>query len=768
MAENGIKTTFLNPVSTIDSVIGNRDGSTVRVPLVDFARQISGQAPEGTDEWLLAQKWAENPEGVPVLPDQFSALHHAKKSAAAEIVASTKAVLSTDQATISLTAANQSAVSMDQAQVAALAAGAPLVTTLTDPVPANGTVEILQTSAGAQVWHVSAGAWALVGWLFTPMFPSLAALQDAAGLIDGQMVEVEKAFNGGREYFTYNATSTLIADGAIIVTATGMGVGRLISTRAVYVDWAEFNADVRAMETGVSIKVRGAGGFTIVASGEHFTTSGGLKVTIADTLPTPQHYGTIDASGDAAAFTALFANHDIVRIPWRATPYTDVAVAIRSGQTILSEGATLKTTSTTAKILDATGKSGWSITGALFLIGTLVSAPTASLFTDPGAATAHTSLPIATGAGLYVEGCSNYAAENVIASNFAGHGIYTGGATLLGSDRGNKGKFSNCAAHDCAIGIRTDAGSGGEYCNWATCGTTGNWIGWRMTAGNHTVGSSSIVDNTVNIYMTAGVNHLHGIFSACNINHATLYNLHAKDVTLGHRFADCNWYGNGTSNGAIFLDNCTDIVLDGGNLDCWVYNKSGIASGYNYIRNMFCPGDYGDVYLLDAVSDYPSELIVTNCVGPGSYRAGVSISDPATTYVHAKREGASMQALSGATDLIFNTVDANGDRRAAYNNATGVFTVPAGQAGQYRINAVLYFSGTSLDGSASSIKLLVNGTATNLWIPATFGTTRLTASITIDRYLNAADLVKIQATLAGTANFGGASWESSLSIERIA
>ena len=60
MAENGVKTTNLDPASTIDSVIGNKDGTTKRVSLADFARQVSGLGIEGTDEWLLAQKWAES------------------------------------------------------------------------------------------------------------------------------------------------------------------------------------------------------------------------------------------------------------------------------------------------------------------------------------------------------------------------------------------------------------------------------------------------------------------------------------------------------------------------------------------------------------------------------------------------------------------------------------------------------------------------------------------------------------------------------------
>ena len=217
---------------------------------------------------------------MPVLPDQFSALHHAKKSAAAEIVASAKAELSTDQATISLAAASQSAVSKDQAQVAALAAGAPLVTTLTDPVPTNGTVEILQTGAGGQVWQVVTGAWSIVGWITMPTFANVAGMALATGLLDGQNITVTGGENTEREYFTYDATSTAPVDGALVVTATGMGAGRLISTRTVYASWGEMNTDVRTPPAGTALTVRGVGGFTAATSGQDLTLSGGLKVTV--------------------------------------------------------------------------------------------------------------------------------------------------------------------------------------------------------------------------------------------------------------------------------------------------------------------------------------------------------------------------------------------------------------------------------------------------------------------------------------------------------
>ena len=87
MAENGIKTTNLAALSRFDSLVGNSDGSTVLIPFADVARQMAGLGIDGLDEWLLAQKWAENAEDDPVVPGQFSALHHAAKAADSALAA---------------------------------------------------------------------------------------------------------------------------------------------------------------------------------------------------------------------------------------------------------------------------------------------------------------------------------------------------------------------------------------------------------------------------------------------------------------------------------------------------------------------------------------------------------------------------------------------------------------------------------------------------------------------------------------------------------
>lgn len=93
----GVKTTDLTIEPTLDSVVGNRNGTPVKVPMVDFARQLFGLGVLGADEWLTARAWAVNPEDEFVVLGSFYALHYSLKALAASsfAVASKDIVLAT-------------------------------------------------------------------------------------------------------------------------------------------------------------------------------------------------------------------------------------------------------------------------------------------------------------------------------------------------------------------------------------------------------------------------------------------------------------------------------------------------------------------------------------------------------------------------------------------------------------------------------------------------------------------------------------------------
>ncbi len=88
-------------------------------------------------------------------------------------------------------------------------------------------------------------------------FDTIAHMAASDGFLDGQHAAVWGGFNGEPETFRYDASSPLTADGALVVNATGMGAGRLVSTRTVYADFDEFIGDVRTFDAGVVATIYG-------------------------------------------------------------------------------------------------------------------------------------------------------------------------------------------------------------------------------------------------------------------------------------------------------------------------------------------------------------------------------------------------------------------------------------------------------------------------------------------------------------------------------
>ncbi|WPZ24857.1 hypothetical protein UM399_11855 [Sulfitobacter pontiacus] len=128
-------------------------------------------------------------------------------------------------AAVTLANSALSATYRDQAKVAAVAAGAPVVTVLSDPTPANGTIEILQTVVETQVWKVVSGIWDFVGWLNRPQFATAAQFDAFSGTI-ASGVEV----SSGRLRWK------IVSSGEDFTTTGGNKV-QIIPNNADEIDW---------------------------------------------------------------------------------------------------------------------------------------------------------------------------------------------------------------------------------------------------------------------------------------------------------------------------------------------------------------------------------------------------------------------------------------------------------------------------------------------------------------------------------------------------
>jgi len=481
-------------------------------------------------------------------------------------------------------------------------------------------------------------------------------------------------------------------------------------------------------------------------------TTADLDASLASFTKHITQYGTIVGNGtanDAATWQAAAASSARVIDARGLNCRLDSVVNIPAGQTWLLQGTTIVLASSTQTVLAATNVDGWALIGPFKIVGD--------------------GSTVGTAKGISVAGGRGWRVNDYTAQSIRGHGFYlVPGSSGVISDHGH---LSNFRAIDCYKGWEDTPGTGAEYTTLSAPYIRGCVDGMTTAAGNLLVIGGQIVDCTNdNVVLKNGSNHGHGAFVGTNINHAIRYNVFAQQVTNGQDFVGCHLYGNGSGSGAIFLDRSKGVVFTGGHLDCWVYNDKDGSSGMNYIRGMYCPGSYGDVQLNAGPNPGQDQLQFQDCYGAGAYRSGITINDPSPCYVLADRVGGGgTQALTSgvAADLVFPTE--RFDRRAAYNNSTGLFTVPAGMAGTYRFTFSALFGGTAMSTTASFVDLKVSGSSYKLFFPSVNSTTKLAITGSGDMQLNAGDTIRLAATITGTTPvFGDAAWASTLTVERIA
>lgn len=422
-----------------------------------------------------------------------------------------------------------------------------------------------------------------------------------------------------------------------------------------------------------------------------------------------------------AAATAAGTGGTVI-IP-QGTYFVSDVVDILDGQTWRFEGATLRHTDDTKTFLRADGKSDWSIEGNVILQGLLTTAETTAE------------------CGLHITNGKRFRVEGVTAKLFKGKGIWLDGVDS-GTYRGDRGQFTDCATHECTVGLQVDAGAGAEYNTWVNFCASGNTTAVVIGAGNNTFVGGNVVDNTTGIKLVNGANHGHGMFVGTNINHNNAENIHAIAVINGYTFAGCHIYGNGTTTGAIWLDGCRGITIEGGVIDCYIYNDSGTGSGANNVTGNYFPGDYG-VQLLSN-NGALGQLFVSGNFGPNWPS---EINDPAAVFVEATRASTAQDLSAGSTTLVFNNEIK--DLRAAYDPATGIFTAPF----PCTVRDEVTFTVTAASGLAASYVALVKGASSDVGyapmtaLSATLGVGGLACTVT----LNTGETLRWKSTITGTS-----------------
>lgn len=382
---------------------------------------------------------------------------------------------------------------------------------------------------------------------------------------------------------------------------------------------------------------------------------------------------------------------------------------------------------------------------------------------------------IGTSIGIDIVDSTRVLIDMPVITNVRGWGIYIDPGSST-SARGRHTTVRSPIIESCYIGWEDVAGTGAEYCTLEnpriTLCTT---IGMKTSAGNTLLSGGHIVDNVaVGQMVVNGPNAAHGIADGVQINHNGTYDVQAVLVVTGYTWADCHIY-----QGDVWFDRCKGMQIDGGHFDpASLYNYKDGSSGMNRISNAYFPGSYGPIRAVGSNDGHDQLIIDDTNWGPGTYAhaggkdtTGLTMKDPSTCYVLVQRDPAATQALTSATPatLTFSTANYLFDRRGV--QSAGTFTIPADQAGIYRVDADLLFGGTAVSTTASFVEMKVNGTTKKeLGFPSVNSTTKLQIQGSFDFYFNGSDAVTFVATITATApvTFGDGTWPSNISLKRIA
>lgn len=459
------------------------------------------------------------------------------------------------------------------------------------------------------------------------------------------------------------------------------------------------------------------------------------------------------ATDDSATFQAAAASGFAVIDARGLNCRIASTINIPNGQTWLLQGTSINFTGSTLTVFAAAAVHDWALLGPFTITG--------------GAAT------IGTARGIYIKDCSNYYIDRPVLRSIQGWGILLD-PDVSTSIRSQHGVINNPRVDSCYYGWEDIAGTGAEYTTihdpYITRCTS---FGLKTCAGNILVIGGHIVDNVaLGVWLGAGANHGHGIFTGTQINHNGTYGIQATQVLNGHTFIGCHIYQND-----VWFDRCKGIQIYGGHVDpTSIYNYKDGSSGMNKISGAYFPGTYGPKRTVGSNDGHDQLIIDDTNWGPGTYAiaggkdtAGLSIKDPSTCYVHTIRDATATQSLTSgvAATITWSTENYLYDRRGV--QSAGTFTIPADQAGLYHVDFNALFSGTAMSTTASFVEMKIGGVTKKVMLPTITSTTTLQVQGSFNYYFNGSDAVTFVATITGTTPvFGNATWPSDLALRRIA
>lgn len=157
-------------------------------------------------------------------------------------------------------------------------------------------------------------------------------------------------------------------------------------------------------------------------------------------------------------------------------------------------------------------------------------------------------------------------------------------------------------------------GNAGEYARYSDNDIKSNYFGLAIRSGNMIANGNHIDKNGIGIFLDGRLpNDGHGNVIGGTINHNDIP-IFARDIDNGF-----NFLGNQIFEGTIKIENCTGVMISGGQINVNEFDLDG--PGVNYIINNLMFASYGNVINRDIGN---GTLIINNFFPDGSYLEGLT------------------------------------------------------------------------------------------------------------------------------------------------
>jgi hypothetical protein len=318
-----------------------------------------------------------------------------------------------------------------------------------------------------------------------------------------------------------------------------------------------------------------------------------------------------------------------------------------------------------------------------------------------------------------------------------GSGVYV----TLTTSAYNGTVVNGCVFDTCNRGITS--ATQGEYMHVSNCEIVSGNYGVHVMGGNCLFNGCNITGNKTNVYLASGTNDSHGIFSGCNLNHATEYSVKSEAIANGETFSGCHLYA-----GSIWLQG-SGISFRGCHIDQAAYYFQGCAA---IIEGCTLPASYANT-IYNNYSGSSSLVLWQNNRRLTMKQFTNWSQNFLGGYVKATHAAADITYANSASDqqVVFDTNAGTGVANhtssftaySFYDTGTGVFTARGLNGGNVTMRMRLFFTKPG-NWDALTVGVFIGATRITYVPLVSFSATKLIAALDTPIFANDGSTITVQ------------------------